>query len=110
MDDIEAKIKDLTDRDLITFQYGFKWASAIDTIRGWTQAAEHGESPTLGPEWLSLQQKFKDNRDDFIDRLPLFLDAHMHAVIDLLVWNNQQMIDLMKNMIDLELKKGNKQP
>jgi hypothetical protein len=105
-DSIEVTIKNLTDRDLIMFQYGLNWAKGIDDRRGWVQAAEHGESPTLGPEYLRIQQSFKDKKDAYIDHLPEFLDGHMFAVVDLLLWNNQQMIELMQKMV-LELKKGN---
>jgi hypothetical protein len=105
MANIEDKIKDLIDKNVITLQYGLKWANAMDMIEGWKQAAEHGESPTLGPEWLATQQNFKDKRDAFIDHLPLFLDSHMFAVIDLVTSNNQLLIELMKQMIQ-ESKKA----
>ncbi|MGA2367681.1 MAG: hypothetical protein ABSF74_03785 [Dehalococcoidia bacterium] len=110
MDDIEKKISELTDRGFMTLQYGLKWAKAMDRIRGWEQAAKHGESPTFGPELLSTQQVFKDNREAFIDKIPLFLDSQAYGIVDLIAWNNQQMIALVRNMISQESKKANEQP
>lgn len=93
---IEALIKELTDSKSLYTRYGTFWSDTIDSFNSLEQSYKDGESPTEGAilERARLLQNQID-ADNINSHLFDFFSAHMTAVVELMIQNNQNLIKLI---------------
>jgi hypothetical protein len=92
---VAEKIKRLLDFETIAFKYGLYLNETIDIFEAGEQAYEHGEAPSWHKSVNSLHKLQTENREKFINDLPVRLSAQIPALADLMIENNRNLIDLM---------------